>query len=61
MTLSKLIKTKMKKQVKYLSIIAKKTGLSPRTYERAKTIIENGSEEIKVKLRQGKTKIAKQV
>ena len=50
----------MKKQVKYLEIIAKKTGLSPRTYERAKTIIENGSEEVKEKLRQGKTKISKE-
>ena len=50
----------MKKQAKYLRIIAKKTGLSPRTYERAKKIIEKGSEEVKEKLRQGKTKISKE-
>ena len=41
-------------------IIAKKTGLSSRTYERAKKIIEEGSEEVKEKLRQGKTKISKE-
>ena len=45
---------------KVSEIIAKKIGLSPRTYERAKTIIENGSEEVKEKLRQGKTKISKE-
>ncbi len=45
---------------KVSEIIAKKVGLSPRTYERAKTIIENGSEEVKEKLRQGKTKISKE-
>ena len=38
----------------------KKTGLSPRNYERAKKIIEEGSEEVKEKLRQGKTKISKE-
>ena len=43
---------KKKKQAKYLRFIAKKTGLSPRTYERAKKIIEEGSEEVKEKLRQ---------
>ena len=45
---------------KVSEIIAKKTGLSPRTYERAKKIIEEGSEEAKEKLRQGKTKISKE-
>ena len=45
---------------KVSEIIAKKTGLSPRTYERAKKIIEEGSEEVKEKLRQGKTKISKE-
>lgn len=45
---------------KVSEIIAKKTGLSSRTYERAKKIIEEGSEEVKEKLRQGKTKISKE-
>ena len=45
---------------KVSEIIAKKTGLSPRTYERAKTIIENGSEEVKEKLRSNKTTISKE-
>ena len=45
---------------KVSEIIAKKTGLSTRTYERAKKIIEEGSEEVKEKLRQGKTKISKE-
>ena len=41
-------------------IIAKKTGLSSRTYERARTIIENGTEEVKEKLRSNKTTISKE-
>ena len=45
---------------KVSEIIAKKIGISPRTYERAKKIIEEGSEEVKEKLRQGKTKISKE-
>ena len=53
-------KDKNEETGKVSEIIAKKTGLSPRTYERAKTIIENGSEEVKEKLRQGKTKISKE-
>ena len=45
---------------KVSEIIAKKTGLSPRTYERAKKIIEEGSEEVKEKLRTNKTTISKE-
>ena len=45
---------------KVIEVVSKKNGLSPKTYQRAKTIIENGSEEIKEKLRQGKTKISKE-
>jgi DNA modification methylase/ParB-like chromosome segregation protein Spo0J len=45
---------------KVSEIIAKKTGLSPRTYERAKKIIEEGSEETKEKLRANKTTISKE-
>jgi ParB-like chromosome segregation protein Spo0J len=32
-----------------VEVVSKKQGLSPKTYQRAKTIIENGSEEIKEK------------
>jgi ParB-like chromosome segregation protein Spo0J len=45
---------------KVSEIIAKKTGLSPRTYERAKKIIEEGSEDVKEKLRSNKTTISKE-
>jgi DNA modification methylase len=45
---------------KVSEIIAKKTGLSPRTCERAKKIIEEGSEEVKEKLRSNKTTISKE-
>ena len=45
---------------KVSEIIAKKTGLSPRTYERAKKIIEEGSEKVKEKLRASKTTISKE-
>ena len=45
---------------KVSEIIAKKTGLSPRTYERAKKIIEEGSEKVKEKLRANKTTISKE-
>ena len=41
-------------------VVSKKNDLSPKTYQRARTIIENGSEEVKEKLRQGKTKISKE-
>ena len=45
---------------KVSEIIAKKTGLSPSTYERAKKIIEEGSEKVKEKLRANKTTISKE-
>jgi DNA modification methylase/ParB-like chromosome segregation protein Spo0J len=45
---------------KVSEIIARKTGLSPRTYERAKKIIEEGSDEAKEKLRSDKTTIFKE-
>ena len=45
---------------KVSEIIAKKTGLSPRTYERAKKLIEEGSEKVKEKLRANKTTISKE-
>jgi ParB-like chromosome segregation protein Spo0J len=45
---------------KVSELIAKKTGLSPRTYERAKKIIEEGSEKVKEKLRANKTTISKE-
>ena len=41
-------------------MISKKNDLSPKTYQRAKTIIENGSEEVKEKLRANKTTISKE-
>jgi ParB-like chromosome segregation protein Spo0J len=45
---------------KVSEVIAKKTGLSPRTYERAKKIIEKGSEDVKAKLRANKSTISKE-
>jgi DNA modification methylase len=53
-------KEKEEETGKVSEIIAKKTGLSPRTYERAKKIIEKGSEEVKEKLRANKTTISKE-
>ena len=42
-------------------IVSKKTGISRGTYERAKKIIEEGSEEVKEKLRDAKkTNISKE-
>jgi len=41
-------------------VVAKKNDLSPKTYQRARTIIENGSEEVKEKLRNNKTTISKE-
>jgi ParB-like chromosome segregation protein Spo0J/DNA modification methylase len=41
-------------------VVSKKNDLSPKTYQRARTIIENGSEEIKEKLRNNKTTISKE-
>jgi DNA modification methylase/ParB-like chromosome segregation protein Spo0J len=43
-----------------IEVISKSHGLSPKTYQRAKTIIENASEEVKEKLRQGRTTISKE-
>jgi 16S rRNA G966 N2-methylase RsmD len=43
-----------------IEVISKKNDLSPKTYQRARTIIENATEEVKEKLRQGKTKISKE-
>jgi 16S rRNA G966 N2-methylase RsmD len=43
-----------------IDIISKNNDLSPKTYQRAKTIIENGSEEVKEKLRVNKTTISKE-
>ena len=43
-----------------VEVISKKNDLSPKTYQRAKTIIENGSEEVKEKLRANKTTISKE-
>jgi DNA modification methylase/ParB-like chromosome segregation protein Spo0J len=41
-------------------VVSKKNDLSPKTYQRARTIIENGSEEVKEKLRNNKTTISKE-
>ena len=41
---------------KVSDIIAKKTGLSSRTYERVKKIIEEGSEEVKREIKTRKNK-----
>ena len=43
-----------------IDVVSKNHGLSPKTYQRAKTIIENGAEKIKEKLRRGKTTISKE-
>ena len=45
---------------KVIEVVSKSHGLSPKTYQRAKTIIENGSEEVKEKLRQGRSTISKE-
>lgn len=42
---------------KTTEIVAKKVGLSPTTYQRAKTIIEKAPEELKEKVRSGETSI----
>jgi DNA modification methylase len=41
-------------------VVSKKNDLSPKTYQRARTIIENGTEEVKEKLRANKTTISKE-
>ena len=47
------------KKSKATAAIAKKAGVSTRTFERGKKILEKASEEDKQKLREGKTSIAK--
>ena len=47
------------KKSKATAAIAKKVGVSTRTFERGKKILEKASEEDKQKLREGKTSIAK--
>lgn len=44
---------------KAAEVVAKKAGVSTRTFERGKKILENASEEDKQKLREGKTSISK--
>jgi ParB-like chromosome segregation protein Spo0J len=44
---------------KAAAVVAKKVGVSTRTFERGKKILETASEEEKQKLREGKTSIAK--
>jgi ParB-like chromosome segregation protein Spo0J len=46
-------------KAKATEVIAKKAGVSTRTFERGKKIIEKASEDDKQKLREGKTSIAK--
>jgi len=43
-----------------VEVISKKNDLSPKTYQRAKKIIEEGSEEVKKRLRNNKTTISKE-
>jgi len=47
------------KKSKATAAVAKKVGVSTRTFERGKKILEKASEEDKQKLREGKTSIAK--
>jgi ParB-like chromosome segregation protein Spo0J len=47
------------KKTKSTAAVAKKVGVSTRTFERGKKIVEEASEEEKQKLREGKTSIAK--
>jgi ParB-like chromosome segregation protein Spo0J len=47
------------KKSKATAVVAKKVGVSTRTFERGKKILEKASEEDKQKLREGKTSIAK--
>jgi site-specific DNA-methyltransferase (adenine-specific) len=54
------IKIEEDEKGRVIDIVSKHHGLSPKTYQRAKTIIENGSEDIKEKLRQGKSNISKE-
>jgi hypothetical protein len=43
-----------------IEVISKKNDLSPKTYQRARNIIENATEEVKEKLRANKTTISKE-
>ena len=43
-----------------IEVISKKNNLSPKTYQRARTLIENATEEVKEKLRANKTTIFKE-
>ncbi|HJT82888.1 MAG TPA: DNA methyltransferase [Nitrososphaeraceae archaeon] len=45
---------------KTIEVISKKNDISPKTYQRARTIIENATEEVKEKLRANKTTISKE-
>jgi DNA modification methylase len=45
---------------KTIEVISKKNNISPKTYQRARTIIENATEEVKDKLRANKTSISKE-
>jgi len=46
-------------QAKATDVVAKKAGVSTRTFERGKKILEEGSEEDKQRLREGKASISK--
>jgi ParB-like chromosome segregation protein Spo0J len=50
---------KLRVKAKAAEVVAKKAGVSTRTFERGKKILENASEEDKQKLREGKTSITK--
>ena len=47
------------KKSKATAVVAKKVGVSTRTFERGKKILEKASEEDKQKLREGKTSISR--
>lgn len=53
-------KEEEEEQGKVSEMMARRAGLSPRTYEKAKVIIEHGTEEVKVKLRNNQTTISKE-
>lgn len=52
--------TKKEEKGRSIEVLSKNHGLSPKTYQRAKIIIENGPEEVKEKLRQGRSTISKE-
>ena len=49
-----------KEKGRVIEAVSKELGISAKTYQRAKIIIENGPEEIKNSLRKGKTSISKE-